>query len=184
MFDLDQFIEDCKVAVRQDLTHKTANEVMAQAVGDTSGMLKALGDPTEAGAQALYHAPDLTILNIVWAPSMTIYPHNHNMWAVIGMYSGREDNMFWRRIEGPDGRIEAAGARSLSVGDSTPLGADIIHSVTNPIPKLSAAIHVYGGDFFAAHRSQWDPEALVEEPYDTDQVMAVLERAKRAAAAV
>jgi len=25
--------------------------------------------------------PDLTILNLIWAPRMTILPHNHNMWA-------------------------------------------------------------------------------------------------------
>ena len=43
---------------------------------------------------------------------MTIMPHNHEMWAVIGIYTGREDNMFWRRVEGaPDGHIEAAGAK-------------------------------------------------------------------------
>jgi len=27
---------------------------------------------------------------------MTIMPHNHRMWAVIGIYTGREDNIFWR----------------------------------------------------------------------------------------
>jgi predicted metal-dependent enzyme (double-stranded beta helix superfamily) len=37
-------------------------------------------------------------------------------------------------------------------------GDNIIHSVTNPIPRLTGAIHVYGGDFFGAERSEWDPE--------------------------
>jgi predicted metal-dependent enzyme (double-stranded beta helix superfamily) len=32
--------------------------------------------------------------NVVWAPKMTIMPHNHCMWAVIGVYTGREDNIF------------------------------------------------------------------------------------------
>jgi predicted metal-dependent enzyme (double-stranded beta helix superfamily) len=41
-------------------------------------------------------------------------PHNHQMWAVIGVYTGREDNIFWRRIPGGGGRLEAAGARALS----------------------------------------------------------------------
>jgi len=27
---------------------------------------------------------------------MTIMPDNHRMWAVIGIYTGREDNIFWR----------------------------------------------------------------------------------------
>ena len=91
------------------------------------------------------------------------------MWAVIGIYSGREDNVFWRRTDQPDGLIEAAGAKSLCVGDVTPLGKDIIHSVTNPIPKFSGAIHVYGGDFFnAPHRSEWDAEQLKERDYNSE----------------
>jgi predicted metal-dependent enzyme (double-stranded beta helix superfamily) len=45
------------------------------------------------------------------------------MWAVIGVYTGREDNIFWRRLpDAKDGRVEAAGARALSVGDAAPLG--------------------------------------------------------------
>jgi predicted metal-dependent enzyme (double-stranded beta helix superfamily) len=86
------------------------------------------------------------------------------MWAVIGVYDGREDNIFWKRL--PDGRVTAAGAQSLSAGDVVPLGRDIIHSVHNPVARLSAAIHVYGGDFFADGRSEWDAEALTEHAYD------------------
>ena len=180
MFDLDQFIEDCKRAVRDDPTHKAAHEVVARAVSDPASVIKGLGDPTRAGAQALYHAPDLTILNLAWGPNMMVYPHNHEMWAVIGMYGGREDNMFWRRIDdGGQGRIEAAGAKSLSTGDCTPLGKDIIHSVTNPVRKLSGAIHVYGGDFFAVHRSEWDPENLSEQTYDSAKSMALFEESNR-----
>jgi len=50
--------------------------------------------------QKLCHSSDLTILNVIWAPHMTIMPHNHQMWAVIGIYTGREDNIFWRRVPG------------------------------------------------------------------------------------
>jgi predicted metal-dependent enzyme (double-stranded beta helix superfamily) len=101
---------------------------------------------------------------------MTIMPHDHQMWAVIGVYPGREDNIFWRRREMGDGRgIEAAGAKALSVKDAAPLGRNIIHSVTNPIPRLTGAIHVYGGDFFAAERSEWDPETLREQRYDVER---------------
>jgi len=59
---------------------------------------------------------------------MTIMPHDHRMWAVIGVYTGREDNIFWRRLPAGEGAgIEAAGARALSVKDAVPLGRDIIH---------------------------------------------------------
>ena len=122
--------------------------MLARAVADPAGILKALGEPKRPEIQKLYHAPDLTILNVIWGPMMTVMPHNHQMWAVIGIYSGREDNVFWRRVPDGSGRIEAAGARALCVGDAEPLGHNIIHSVTNPIPRLTGAIHIYGGDFF------------------------------------
>ena len=97
------------------------------------------------------------------------------MWAVIGIYTGREDNIFWRRL--PDGRVEAAGAQSLCERDAVPLGRDIIHSVTNPIPRLTGAIHVYGGDFFAVARSEWDAETLLEAPSEGAKMACRLEEA-------
>jgi hypothetical protein len=58
-----------------------------------------------------------------------------------------DDNIFWRRLPGQDGaRIEAAGAKSLGERDVEALGRDIIHTVINPLPRLTGAIHVYGGD--------------------------------------
>src|SRR3546814_11249636 len=106
------------------------------------------------------------------------------MWAVIGIYTGREDNVFWRRVpDGQDGRIEAAGARALGVRDAVPLGQEIIHSVTNPIPRLTGALHVYGGDFFGIDRSEWDPKTLLEERYNDDKITHPVEEAKSGPAA-
>jgi predicted metal-dependent enzyme (double-stranded beta helix superfamily) len=111
---------------------------------------------------------------------MTVVPHNHQMRAVIGIYTGREDNIFWRRVPGSPGKVEAAGAKALCVRDATPLGHDITHSVTNPIPRLTGATHVYGGDFFnPARRSEWDPETLLEEPFDPERAVRRFEDANK-----
>ena len=167
MFDLDRFIADCRAAAAEDQSHKTVREVVARAVADPAAVLKALGEPRMAGVEALYRGGDVTIFSVIWAPLMTILPHDHRTWAVIGVYTGGEDNVYWRRTGEPGNmRIEAAGARSLRVGDAEPLGRDIVHSVTNPLRKLTAAIHVYGGDFVAIQRSEWDPETLTERPYN------------------
>jgi predicted metal-dependent enzyme (double-stranded beta helix superfamily) len=172
--DLERFIADCRAAHAADRSHKAVREVVARAVSEPGSVLKMLGEPKRGEVQKLYHSPELTILNVIWAPYMTIYPHNHRMWAVIGVYTGREDNIFWRR---KDRRVEAAGAQALSERDAVPLGQDIIHSVTNPIPRLTGAIHVYGGDFFAMERSEWDPETLVEGRYDAQKTMRHFEQA-------
>jgi predicted metal-dependent enzyme (double-stranded beta helix superfamily) len=180
MFDLDNFIADCRDAVRADPTHKAVREVVARAVSEPAAVLAGLGEPTRAEVQKLYRSNELTILNVVWGPKMTIMPHNHLMWAVIGIYTGREDNIFWRRIPGEaDGKIEAAGAKSLGARDVEPLGRDIIHTVTNPLPRMTGAIHVYGGDFFAVARSEWDPETLIERPFDLEGAMRRYEEANK-----
>ena len=106
-----------------------------------------------------------------------VMPHNHRMWAVIGIYTGREDNVFWRRVKGTSNEIEAAGAKALGAMDAEPLGADIIHSVINPIDKLTGAIHIYGGDFFAAERSEWHSLTLQEHRTDGEQTRRVFEEA-------
>lgn len=175
MFERDRFIEDCLKAISEDESHKAVREVVDKAVSDRAGILADLGEPQEAGFETLYRNGDLTILNFTWAPLMTLMPHNHNAWAVIGIYTGREDNIFWRKTEAD--RIEAAGAKALMSGNTVALGRDIIHSVTNPIEKLTAALHVYGGDFFAPGRSEWDPETLHEAPFDFDKSRKIFKAA-------
>ena len=173
MFDIDRFISDCVAAVESDPTHGAALDVVRRDMSEPSQVLAALGEPTKPGITPLYQSPKLTIINLAWKPVTTIPPHNHEMWAVIGIYGGREDNIFWRRVKDhPDGLIEAAGAKALSTGDVCPMGPDVIHSVTNPIPKLTGALHVYGSDFFEAERSEWEAERLTEQRLDTAKVRA------------
>ena len=180
MFDPERFIEECRAAVRQETSHKAVREIVARAASDPAGVLAGLGEPTRARVDTLYRGEDLTILNVVWGPHMSVMPHNHLMWAVIGVYTGRENNIWWRRLPGEPRAVEAAGAKSLGARDTEPLGRDIIHSVTNPLPRLTGAIHVYGGDFFAVQRSEWDPETLVEGPYDVDKNMRLFAEANPA----
>jgi predicted metal-dependent enzyme (double-stranded beta helix superfamily) len=179
MFDTDRFIADCRRAGGAG-GPSGVFEVVSAAVTAPGEILQALGEPRRAGVNVLYRSAELTIFNLIWGPQMCQLPHDHRMWAVIGIYTGREDNIFWRRPAGdPAGRIEAAGAKELSEREAVPLGADIIHSVINPISRLTGAIHVYGGDFFAATHSQWDPERLLEEPYDVKRLLALFEESNR-----
>ncbi|SME99201.1 hypothetical protein [Pseudogulbenkiania subflava] len=175
MFDKDRFIQDCLKAVADG--QGAIRELVQEAVADRQGVMAGLGEPQHAGITPLYVGPELTILNFVWAPCMSLMPHNHQMFSVIGIYSGREDNVFWRRTAGS---IEAAGAQSLGAGEVATLGRDIIHSVLNPIGKMTCAIHVYGGDFFhpARPRSEWDHETLIERPWDVEGVKTLFREAE------
>jgi predicted metal-dependent enzyme (double-stranded beta helix superfamily) len=91
------------------------------------------------------------------------------MWAAIGIYAGQEDNEFFRRSAPGARSLTASGGRELAVGDVIVLGDDTIHAVSNPLPRLTGAIHVYGGDFVNQPRSQWGPGPAEERPYDMDE---------------
>src|SRR6266852_8123628 len=111
VFDLARFKADCSAAASGRAGQQAIREIVARAVEDPRSVLKALGEPSRAKVQTLHRSSDLTLLNVIWGPRMTVMPHNHEMWAVIGVYTGREDNIFWRRVPGcSDGKVEAAGA--------------------------------------------------------------------------
>lgn len=177
MFETEAFVAACRAALQQEAGARAVREVVARAVSDPAAMLRALGEPKRAGINVLFADGDITILNVIWGADMHVSPHDHRIWALIGVYTGREDNIFWRRR--PDGHVEAAGARSLATGDAFPMGQDIIHSVLNPLSRLTGAIHIYGGDFLHAPRSSWDVETLTEGPYDTGGLHEAFEKANR-----
>ena len=170
MLDLDHFIADCRAALRHSSPELAIKEILERAVASPSEVEAALGTPRQAGLAALHHDRELTIVNVVWAPGMAIYPHEHRMWALIGLYGGQEDNTFYRRR--PDG-LQVAGTKQLRIGDTTLLGPAVIHAVANPLGAYTAAIHVYGGDFFGMPRSEWDPETLQERAFDMERARKV-----------
>jgi len=202
MFERDRFIADCEAATAEG-GQRAVRELMARTVADRASLLAGLGEPKRAGIEVLHRSKTATIAHMVWGPHMTVMPHNHNMWAVIGIYGGREDNIFWRILP-PDARwpLEAAGASAIMPGEACPLGRDIIHSVTNPLGKLTGAtcplgrdiihsvtnplgkltgaIHVYGGDFPNQERSEWHEETLRESPYDSVKTRRLFEESNRA----
>jgi predicted metal-dependent enzyme (double-stranded beta helix superfamily) len=174
MFQKERFIEECLSALKEKDTHAAIRELVAKAVSDPGQILRVLGEPQRAGVETLYRADDLTILNLCWGPGMKFKPHDHRMWAVIGIYTGLEQNAFYRRAER---RLEQHGSKELRPKDAVPLGAEVIHAVTNPLDQITAAIHVYGGDFFATPRSEWDPVTFEERPYDVPDTMRAFELA-------
>jgi predicted metal-dependent enzyme (double-stranded beta helix superfamily) len=185
MFDIDEFIGGCREAVRETDPRRAVRERLERAVSEPAAVAEALA-PTDGGFTLLHQASDLTVLHVVWAPGMRIFPHDHQMWAGIGIYAGQEDNEFFRR-SWPDRRgLEPSGGRELRERDVVLLGDDTIHAVTNPLGRLTAAIHVYGGDFVNEQRSQWGPGPVEERPYAIDvaqQQFAKANAAWRAAGA-
>jgi predicted metal-dependent enzyme (double-stranded beta helix superfamily) len=171
---VDDVITRCQAALAEHTPALAVRDVLRELVADPGSLDRAVGPVERGGITPLHNTASLTILRVAWTPGMVLYPHDHRMWAVIGMYGGQEDNAFFRR--GPTG-LEAAGGRELPAGDVLVLGDDAIHSVANSRREYAVALHVYGGDFFTGQRSEWDPDTLEERPRDLERTMRLFEEA-------
>ena len=173
MFDVDDLVAQCQTAAAETQPMLAIRDVLERAVADPTAIAEAL-PPTQAEIVPLHVSPELTVLKVVWGPGMLLGPHDHRMWAAIGVYSGGEDNGFFRR-RGEE--LESSGTRSLHPRDVCLLGDDVIHQVYNPTAECAGAIHVYGGDFFATPRSEWTGEPPREHPFDVGRVLSLFEKA-------
>jgi predicted metal-dependent enzyme (double-stranded beta helix superfamily) len=160
---VEDIVARCQAALDEHTPVLAVRDVIDELVSDRAGLEQALGPVDSGGITALHNAPDLTVLHVAWTPGMNLNPHEHRMWAIIGMYGGQEDNSFYRRA--PDG-LEMAGGKELPAGEVLVLGDEVIHSVANSRREFAVALHVYGGDFFGVERSEWDFESFEERPRD------------------
>ena len=177
-FEIAAFVDACQGALREARPQLAVRDVVARATSSPRDLERAFGAHAEVGLTPVHRSPDLTVLHVVWPPGMALFPHDHRMWAAIGVYGGEEDNAFYRR---DDGAIVASGGRQLREQEVLLLGDDVIHAVSNPRQHaFTAAIHVYGGDFFATPRSAWTPDTLIEHAYDAEEAMEAFRLAERA----
>jgi predicted metal-dependent enzyme (double-stranded beta helix superfamily) len=175
MFETESFIAECVEAAHDHEPRLAVKDVLERAMAEPVSVARAL-PPERAGITKLHVAPEITILQVVWAPGMSFGPHDHRMWAAIGIYTGGEDNSFYRRHEGT---LTASGGKQLRPREVALLGDDTIHAVANPTTEFTGSIHIYGGDFFATPRSEWRGNPFREQPYDVQYVLDYFESANR-----
>lgn len=157
MYTLENLVNELRAASRAGV-EGAIEEVVRRAVGEQP----LAADPGRF--QVLHDEPGLTILHVVVAPGFTSPPHDHRTWAVIGVYSGQEDNSFYR-LAGDTRMIEPAGGRSVGEREILTLGTDAIHRIANPRRDALVALHVYGRNVLKIDRSAWDPVTMRERPY-------------------
>ena len=175
MFRVEDLVRECEAAVRERQPHLAVREVLARVLADPASVAAVLV-PERAELTPLHVSDAVTVLKVVWAPGMTVPPHDHRTWAAIGVYEGHEDNAFFRR--GPGGLVPSGGT-GVDCRDVLLLGDDVIHAVSNPLRSFTGGIHVYGGDFLRIPRSEWDPDTMEERPHDGARAAAHFEEANR-----
>ena len=176
VFDKDEFVAQCLAAVRDGDDQTAVREIVERAVSTPIAVEAEVRPWTESPMMTVWHrSSELTALHIVWPPEVDLFAHDHNMWAVIGIYGGREDNQFYARRE--NGRIEPHREKTLLPGDVVSLGDRVVHSVANPTREWTAALHVYGGEFFTTPRTMWSKETYDPLRLDVEFIKERLEQA-------
>lgn len=176
-FDRDDFIQQCIDACEgSDTPCEAVQAVIERTMSSPDRVADAMGEPEGGPVFTTWYRSDfLTVLHVVWPPEVDLFAHDHQMWAVIGLYGGREDNRFYRRLS--DGSIAPKGSQTLLKGDVMALDEKAVHAVANRSREWTGSIHVYGGDYFAPARTMWRGDPPKAEPFDADVLQQVLERA-------
>ena len=86
-FDTDEFVAACRAAAAETEPHRAVRDLLQRTMAAPDDVADALR-PEQGGLTLLHQSDDLTVVHVVWAPGMRIYPHDHQMWAVIGIYGG------------------------------------------------------------------------------------------------
>ena len=168
MFVVDEFVAECRAALTESQPILAVKEILDRAVADPGAV--ATGLRAEPGVALLHRSADLTVLSVVIPAGVPqTLPHDHRMWALVGIFGGQEDNQFFRRAESG---LTESGGRSMRVSETLAMGDDMIHAIRNPLGHESlAALHVYGGDLVAAERSMWTQPGYTEQPYNDTKVI-------------
>ena len=88
MFDVDEFVAECHAALGESEARQAIRELLERTIASADDVAAAL-QPLEGDVSVLYGSAELTVVHAVWAPGMDLYPHDHRMWAAIGVYAGR-----------------------------------------------------------------------------------------------
>ena len=70
MFDVDRLVEECRAGLRESSPEVAIREVVGRAMARPDDVERALGTPRMGQIRTLHHSPELTILNVIWAPGM------------------------------------------------------------------------------------------------------------------
>lgn len=168
MFDVDVFVAECESALEETQPMLAIKGILERAIARPTEVAAAL--KADAGVAVLHRDEKLTVVSVVVPPGLPAsLPHDHRMWALVGIYGGQENNQFFRRDA--KGLVESGG-RSITTSEALAMGDDTIHAIRNPLDHSSlAAIHVYGGDLIGAERSMWTKPDFTEMPYDDTKVV-------------
>ncbi|MEF8840176.1 MAG: hypothetical protein V5A62_00930 [Haloarculaceae archaeon] len=114
----------------------------------------------------LYRRPEkLTLFTLALPPGVETPVHDHLAWGLVGIYSGTQEEEFYRRADDGDAHIGHAELEHLRTEENgrgdfyelVPPDNDI-HSVQTVSDVPSVSVHLLGADVGCIQRHQFDPD--------------------------
>jgi predicted metal-dependent enzyme (double-stranded beta helix superfamily) len=165
-FEVEAFVAACRQASTGSDPSAAVRDVVAEAIADGPSIDAALGSDVQGMHDTLFVCPELTVQRIGWPAGNRSSPHEHRMWAVVGVYAGIEINVLYQRSA--RGLVEQS-VRHLGRGEVLVLDEGAIHAVANPLRDRTVGLHVYGGDIAGISRNAWNADGS-EVPFAEDSV--------------
>jgi hypothetical protein len=162
--DLDQFIADCRAALRRDPGPKGREEVrvrLERLLSDRQFVQRTCGDDAPKGLKVLYEDPELgfQVLAHINEKARVSPPHDHgDSWAIYGQATEYTDMIEWERADdGADAaRAELRPTKKyrLNPGQAGIYQDGAIHSID--YPDNSRFIRVTGTNLDRIKRDSFD----------------------------
>lgn len=161
----------CVAALREADPQRAVESILLESASDPA-VAAAVAQCTRFGSLedlAIHRSAELTLLAGALPPGFGASPHNHNLWSVVSVCGGQEDNQFFERSSNG---LRQTGEASVIAPGVLANAADVIHAIRNPLDVPLLALHAYGGDLFATPRSTWDPDTQQETLFDWRRVLS------------
>lgn len=152
-FSFDNFVTEVRVAAASDKPTHTIRTLMQKALETPEALVA--DNPLEEGADEIMLFEDETVS--VWVcrfdPHTVIPPHEHKMNAFIGVFKGREKNLFFKNEAGG---LKYKSTKIIDAGQMVSIGTDGLHAVVAEGEEDCYSFHVYTGPLSKIKRSLFD----------------------------
>ncbi len=172
-FSHDSFVKAVRAAASVPDAVQAVRALLKQVLADPDAVAAAVPHQEEDEI-LLFEDKTVSIWNCRFQPDVVMPPHEHKMTAHIGVFSGAEKNILFRREEG---NLRHAATRAVHPGEVFSIGPDGVHAVTADGDRPSQALHVYLGPLTQVKRGLFDWETGAE----VDFTMENFDRMKRPA---
>lgn len=166
-FDPDAFVQSCIDALCECNPADAVRELVQRAVSEPRSLELACPVPVDLSDDGvIYVSDEIRVRHAIFPRRFQTGIHDHSVEAVIGVWSGYEDNHLFEETLGG---LRSLGPRRVGTGDVLVLGADAIHDVHTPPTTWSAAPHVNLGNISTASRKAWQSADSPASVFDGEQ---------------